>query len=51
MIFTIARHELRRLFLSPLAWVILAVVQFLLAWFFLQYIESFAAMLMNSAQK
>ena len=44
MIFTIARHELRRLFLSPLAWVILAVVQFLLAWFFLQYIESFVAM-------
>lgn len=44
MIFTIARHELRRLFLSPLAWVILAVVQFILAWMFLQYIESFIAM-------
>lgn len=44
MIFTIARHELRRLFLSPLAWVILAVVQFILAWMFLQYIESFMAM-------
>ena len=44
MIFTIARHELRRLFLSPLAWVILAVVQFILAWMFLQYIESFIAL-------
>lgn len=44
MIFTIARHELRRLFLSPLAWVILAVVQFILAWMFLQYIESFMAL-------
>ena len=43
MIFTIARHELRRLFLSPLAWVILAVVQFILAWVFLQSIESFIA--------
>ena len=44
MIFTIARHEVRRLFLSPLAWVILAVVQFILAWMFLQFIESFVAM-------
>jgi len=41
MIFTIARHELRRLFLSPLAWIILAVVEFILAWMFLQHIESF----------
>jgi ABC-2 type transport system permease protein len=31
----IATHELRRLFKSPLAWVILAVVQLLLAMFFL----------------
>ena len=44
MIFTIAQHELRRLFLSPLAWVILAVVQFILAWMFLQFIESFVAL-------
>jgi ABC-2 type transport system permease protein len=43
MIFTIARHELRRLFLSPLAWVILAVVQFILAWMFLLAIERFIA--------
>jgi ABC-2 type transport system permease protein len=41
MILTIARHELRRLFLSPLAWIILAVVEFILAWMFLQHIESF----------
>jgi len=31
---TIATNELRRLFLSPLAWIILATVQFLLAIFF-----------------
>jgi len=41
MIFTIARHELRRLFLSPLAWIILAVVEFILAWMFLQHLEGF----------
>ena len=43
MILTIARHELRRLFLSPLAWIILAVVEFILAWMFLQHVESFIA--------
>jgi ABC-2 type transport system permease protein len=43
MIFAIARHELRRLFLSPLAWIILAVVEFILAWMFLQLIEKFLA--------
>jgi ABC-2 type transport system permease protein len=43
MILTIARHELRRLFLSPLAWIILAVVEFILAWMFLQHVESFVA--------
>lgn len=41
MILTIAHHELRRLFLSPLAWIILAVVEFILAWLFLQHLESF----------
>jgi len=41
MILTIAQHELRRLFLSPLAWIILAVVEFILAWLFLQHLESF----------
>lgn len=40
-IFHIARHELRRLFKSPLAWIILAVVQFLLAIFFLLILSQF----------
>ena len=40
MIFTIAGRELRSLFLSPLAWAILAVVQFILAYLFLSQIES-----------
>jgi ABC-2 type transport system permease protein len=43
VILTIAHHELRRLFLSPLAWTILAVVEFILAWMFLQHVESFLA--------
>jgi ABC-2 type transport system permease protein len=34
MILHIARHELRRTFHSPLAWVVLGVVQFLVALFF-----------------
>lgn len=41
MILTLARHELRRLFLSPLAWTILAVVQFILALMFLSYLDNF----------
>lgn len=41
MIATIAGRELRSLFLSPLAWVILAVVQGLCAWFFLLYLDLF----------
>lgn len=41
VILAIANHELRRLFKSPLAWVILAVVQFLLAQLFLKYWEIF----------
>jgi ABC-2 type transport system permease protein len=43
MIFTLARHELRRLFLSPLAWTILGVVQFILAWMFLQSVDNYFA--------
>lgn len=39
MIFTIAGRELRSLFLSPLAWTILAVVQTILAYFFLLYLD------------
>lgn len=41
MIFTIAMKELRSLFLSPLAWLILAIVQVLMAWKFLTYIDLF----------
>lgn len=39
MIWTIAGRELRSLFLSPLAWVVLAIVQGLNAYFFLLYVD------------
>ena len=41
MIFTIARKEYRSMFLSPLAWVILAVIQIILAWSFFTSIDVF----------
>jgi ABC-2 type transport system permease protein len=41
MILTIAGKELRRLFTSPLAWVILAFLQLVLAWIFLSRLQSF----------
>jgi ABC-2 type transport system permease protein len=41
MILTIAGRELKSLFLSPLAWALLAVLQFILAWSFLVQIEGF----------
>lgn len=41
MIGVIARKEFRSLFASPLAWVILAVVQFILALFFLYYLGQY----------
>lgn len=41
MILTIAWRELRSLFLSPLAWIILAVVQFILALLFLKQMERY----------
>ena len=41
MIFTIAGRELRSLFLSPLAWAILAVTLFILAYLFLTQIETY----------
>jgi len=41
MIFTIAQRELKTLFLSPLAWSILAVLQFILAYLFLTQVETF----------
>ncbi len=41
MIFTIAARELKSLFLSPLAWAILAVVQMILAYIFLIGVDQF----------
>lgn len=41
MIFNIASRELRNLFLSPLAWIILAVTQVILAWVFFTSIDVF----------
>jgi ABC-2 type transport system permease protein len=41
MIFTIAARELRSLFLSPLAWAVLAVVQFILAYLFLSQVDNY----------
>ena len=41
MIFNIASREFRAMFLSPLAWVILAVIQLILAWSFFTSIEIF----------
>ena len=41
MIFTIAGKELRSMFTSPLAWVVLAFVQLILAWIFLFRIDYF----------
>lgn len=39
MIFTLAARELRSMFLSPMAWVILAVISGLCAYFFLLYVD------------
>ena len=50
MIFTIASRELRSLFFSPLAWVVLAIVQLLMSYFFLIYIERYTLMQSNLAQ-
>ncbi|MBN1378169.1 MAG: ABC transporter permease subunit [Gammaproteobacteria bacterium] len=41
MIFAIAARELRSLFLSPLAWAVLGVLQAILAWIFLVSLEQF----------
>ena len=41
MILTIAKREFRAMFLSPLAWVILAVIQIILAWSFFKSIDVF----------
>jgi len=41
MILVIAKREFRSMFLSPLAWVILAVIQIILAWSFFASIDYF----------
>ena len=41
MTLTIAGKELQRLFISPLAWVILAFLQFIFAWIFLSRLQYF----------
>lgn len=41
MVFYIAGRELRSLFLSPLAWSILAVVQFIMAYMFLAQVDTY----------
>lgn len=41
MILTIALRELKSLFLSPLAWVLLAITQIILAWIFFASIDVF----------
>jgi ABC-2 type transport system permease protein len=41
MIFTIASREFRNMFLSPMAWVLLAVVQVILCWSFFTSIDVF----------
>lgn len=41
MILTIAGRELRSLFMSPLAWVILGVIQLILAYLFLSQIQAY----------
>ena len=44
MIFTIAYREFRNLFLSPLAWTILAVIQLIVAFLFLSQLDTFMAL-------
>jgi len=41
MILSIALREVRSLFMSPLAWTVLAVTQFILAWIFFAQIDNF----------
>ena len=50
MIFTLAGKELRSLFASPLAWVVLAALQLVLAWVFLMRLDSFMELQPRLAQ-
>jgi ABC-2 type transport system permease protein len=43
VILTVAAKELRALFVSPLAWVVLAFFQLILAWIFLSRLDAFLA--------
>ena len=43
-VWVIARRELHSMFLSPLAWVVLAVVQFIMAWVLLVQGDTFSLM-------
>lgn len=44
-VFTIARHEARRIFVSPLAWAVLAITQVIFGWIYIgmlmQYLRNF----------
>jgi ABC-2 type transport system permease protein len=42
MIFSIAMRDIRSMFQSPLGWAFLAIVQVILAYFFLLYLDAFA---------
>ncbi len=44
MILTIASREFKSLFLSPMAWTILAILQFILAFLFLTQVEAFTTL-------
>lgn len=50
MILTIAFKELRTLFAAPSTWLVLAVLQFILAWFFLARLDAFLQMQPQLAQ-
>lgn len=50
MIFTIAAKELRALFATPLAWIVLAVLQLVLAWVFLMRLDTFLELQPNLGQ-
>jgi len=43
MIFTIASREFKTLFLSPLAWTILGIIQFIFAYLFFSQVDAFIA--------
>ena len=42
-VFNIARCELRRIFLSPLAWAVLAIIQFIMGFVFINLLAEYAA--------